>query len=192
MRSLARAAAVLAAAACTLGAVHGTLADAPPREVLDEQRAALAFVAPVGLSVVGARLLFSAFHVLRGQELWASDGTPQGTTIVKDIRPGFQGSFPSGHVVFGSALYFAADDGQSGVELWRSDGTTAGTVRVADIDAGPRGSTPNAMTVWGDALLFVADDGASGFQLWKTRGDAASTQRITTWSRTSARGSSGD
>ncbi|HVQ04034.1 MAG TPA: hypothetical protein VMT14_10985, partial [Burkholderiaceae bacterium] len=64
------AAAVLAAlAACAVAlATDGapprrTIDDAPPREVLDEQRAALAFVAPVGLSVVNGRLLFSAFHV---------------------------------------------------------------------------------------------------------------------------------
>ncbi|HSW24323.1 MAG TPA: ELWxxDGT repeat protein, partial [Burkholderiaceae bacterium] len=140
-------AAVAAVAACA--AVHGAVEDAPPREVLDEQRAALAFVAPVGLSVLGDKLLFSAFHGQRGQELWASDGTPQGTAIVKDIRPGFQGSFPSGHVLFGGALYFAADDGESGVELWKSDGTAAGTVRVADIASGARGSMANSMTRWG-------------------------------------------
>jgi ELWxxDGT repeat protein len=67
-----------------------------------------------------------------GYELWRSDGTAAGTTLVKDIIPGPEGSFPNNAVVADGMLYFAIYTG-SQTELWKSDGTGAGTVRV---DAG--------------------------------------------------------
>ena len=47
----------------------------PTREVLPEQKQARAFVSPTGLARLGSRMLFTAFHVDTGQELWSTDGT---------------------------------------------------------------------------------------------------------------------
>ena len=61
----------------------------------------------------------------RGAELWSTDGTVAGTRLLKEIRPGSQGSdivFTADSILNG-ALYFRADDGVSGPELWRTDGT---------------------------------------------------------------------
>src|SRR5437764_10022633 len=41
-----------------------------------------------------------------GTELWKSDGTVAGTVLVKDICPGFYGSYPSNLTVSGGILYF--------------------------------------------------------------------------------------
>jgi ELWxxDGT repeat protein len=41
---------------------------------------------PSALSVVGDRLFFAADDGIHGQELWTSDGTPEGTVMVRDIR----------------------------------------------------------------------------------------------------------
>jgi uncharacterized repeat protein (TIGR01451 family) len=93
-----------------------------------------------------------------GQELWRSDGTMNGTRIVKDIFPGpdsplddanANSSSPSGLTDCDGILFFSAVDADSGGDgtldgnLWMSDGTDAGTV------------------------FFTATDAARGRELWK-------------------------
>ncbi|WP_413467324.1 ELWxxDGT repeat protein [Pleurocapsa sp. FMAR1] len=41
-----------------------------------------------------------------GRELWVSDGTTEGTQLVKDINPGGDGSNPSNLTEFNNKLYF--------------------------------------------------------------------------------------
>ncbi len=78
-------------------------------------------------TVVNGKLFFVADNGTAGQELWTSDGTPEGTNMVKDIRPGAMGSEPYGLYAGGTRLFFGADDGSgSGSELWVSDGTAGG------------------------------------------------------------------
>src|SRR5436309_7289184 len=69
-----------------------------------------------------------------GIELWKTDGTPTGTSLVKDINttstrhsfPGGGGTpFPSESAFFNGFWFFSADSG-TGPELWKSDGTPAG------------------------------------------------------------------
>ena len=71
---------------------------------------------------------------IHGNELWKTDGTEEGTTMVKDIRDGSDSSNPYGFTEFNGELYFVADDGVHGFELWKTDGTGIGTILVADID----------------------------------------------------------
>ena len=84
---------------------------------------------PRDLTNVGDTLFFSADDGTNGSELWKSDGTAAGTTLVEDINPGSSGSsYPRYLTNVGGTLYFQADDGTNGSELWKSDGTAAGTV----------------------------------------------------------------
>ena len=69
---------------------------------------------PAGFTLLGGVVLFSACDPFHGCELWRSDGTAAGTTIVKDLQPGPGGSSPQGLARFGAFVYFAADDGASG------------------------------------------------------------------------------
>ncbi len=64
-------------------------------------------------------------------ELWRSDGTPAGTTLVKDINAGAASSFaPTTDIAkIGDRLIFMANDG-SGRRLWGSDGTASGTTLI--------------------------------------------------------------
>src|SRR5206468_11087141 len=92
-----------------------------------------------------------------GYELWKSDGTAEGTQMVKDIYPGVSSSLPADLTNFAGALYFQAADSH-GAELWRSDGTPAGTQLVLDIYPSPAGSAPDGLTAVADTLFFSATD----------------------------------
>ncbi len=133
---------------------------------------------PQNLTNVGGMLFFTANDGLGGRELWKSDGTETGTSRVKDIRTGLNGSDPSLLENIGGSLYFAANDGQSGRELWKSNGTTAGTSRVKDINAGISDSSISALIDFGGKAFFAANDGQHGTELWKSNGTAAGTTLV--------------
>lgn len=125
-------------------------------------------------------LYLDADDGVHGYELWRSDGTSEGTTLVRDIRPGPKGAFAPGRVgslaAIGGRAYFVADDGVHGHELWRSDGTPEGTTLVRDVRAGPASSTAH-LTVAGDRLYFVVPDEpcAPNTELWRSDGTAEGT-----------------
>ncbi|MDA8745348.1 hypothetical protein N9N28_11995 [Rubripirellula amarantea] len=133
---------------------------------------------PHQLVAVGEKVFFSASTVENGSELWVSDGTPSGTTIVKDIFQGPRGSLPSNMVSFDGRLFFTADDGSHGIELWTSDGTLAGTHIVTEIYFGETGSWPTNLTVVGDTLFFMAYTYQYGTELWRTDGTSAGTMLV--------------
>ena len=122
------------------------------------------------LTQAGSHFYFVAYEVNRGAELWKTDGTKDGTGIVKDIYPGESSSNPSSLVAFNGVLYFAANDGVHGSELWKSDGTPGGTVMVKDVQPPEVTTGPSDLTVVGNTLFFLADDGQHGLELWKTTG----------------------
>ncbi|WP_375765007.1 hypothetical protein NR798_25155 [Archangium gephyra] len=70
------------------------------------------------LSAAGGVVLFSLSTATYGQELWRSDGTPQGTFFFQDIAPGSASSYPSWFTVSGGRVFFVADDGVHGRETW--------------------------------------------------------------------------
>lgn len=117
------------------------------------------------------KLLLSASDGRTGKELWRTDGTPAGTSLVKDIRAGAPGSDPDNFGwMSGRGLVFAADDGRAGRELWITNGTTASTQLLRDIDPGllTESSNPGDLTAcWGDSMLLRANDAVSGAELWK-------------------------
>jgi ELWxxDGT repeat protein len=118
-----------------------------------------------------------------GPELWKTDGTAAGTVLVKDIRPGFYGSYAGGFTESNGTLFFGADDGIHGGELWKTDGTATGTVMVKDIYAQTpngenRGSNPSQLTDVNGILYFSATDELYTGQLWRSDGTAAGTSMI--------------
>ena len=127
-------------------------------------------------AVVGHTIFFGADDGSHGIELWRSDGTADGTVLVKDIAPpGAWGglSDPRGLASVDGVVYFSADDGVHGRELWRSDGTAAGTVMVKDISVAS--GDPGKATGVNGTVLFGAFDDKDGYELWRTDGTAAGT-----------------
>ncbi|HEX7184793.1 MAG TPA: ELWxxDGT repeat protein [Thermoanaerobaculia bacterium] len=121
---------------------------------------------PGHIAVFAGRLFFAASILGEGVELWSSDGTVAGTTLVRDIFPGPHSSKPAWLTVASDRLFFAANDGVHGVELWETDGTTAGTRMVQDIASLASSSYPERLTAAGDRLYFTADDRLVGRELW--------------------------
>ena len=134
-----------------------------------------------GTSAAAAgKLFFSAFDQQHGTELWVSDGTPEGTRLARDIRPGAMygagsSSDPFELTALGDRVVFAATESAVGRELWVSDGSETGTVRVRDIRAGFDGSMPAFLVRNGDRVFLAANDGVSGYELWVSDGTGQGT-----------------
>jgi ELWxxDGT repeat protein len=122
---------------------------------------------PTWLVALGNQVFFPGYDDEHGWELWASDGTPEGTHRVLDLAPGVGGSDPGWLTVARGRLWFAATDPVHGRELWASDGTAAGTHLVQDIAPGALSSSPEHLTPDASGRLwFVADDGLAGREPW--------------------------
>ena len=120
---------------------------------------------PESLTSVNGTLFFTANDGTTGRELWKSDGTTDGTVLVKDINPGLGGSNPTALTNVDGRLVFQACEQQSGCEVWASDGTTAGTRLLADIEPGAASSSPSGFTRSGSLLYFSAQDLLEGREL---------------------------
>jgi ELWxxDGT repeat protein len=141
-------------------------------------------------AILGAnndKLFLVAHDGNTGFELWTSDGTANGTQLVKDIVPGALGVFPSSsrhHVgtIINNKLFFFAKDQSNGWEPWVSDGTEAGTFMLANTNPSGDCSFGMASTFGGYAasemrfhtmnnqIYFVGYDG-----IYKTDGTTAGT-----------------
>gem|GEM_PF-882684 len=133
---------------------------------------------PTFMGVINGKMLYSAASPM-GRELFITDGTQAGTSLVKDINPGPGDSNPSYPGVFGSLLLFTADSGSTGQELWRSDGTATGTWMVKELEPGIVGSNPQAPMPFGGFAVFSATTSAAGMELWRTDGTEAGTYMVT-------------
>jgi ELWxxDGT repeat protein len=114
--------------------------------------------------VVGATLYFNATNNF-GSQLWKTDGTTAGTTMVADLN-GTAGSNPQNLINDNGTLFFSAFTAQYGTELWKTDGTASGTVMVQDIYPGSTGSSPGNFVVFGTTLVFSAADPTHSSRLW--------------------------
>lgn len=121
------------------------------------------------------KLYFAADDGTNGRELWVTDGTSNGTQMLKDINPN-GGSDAGGFTEYNGKLYFYASNGTNGRELWVTDGTSSGTQMLKDIN--PNGNAyPGYFTVYNNELYFSADGGDQqvGRGLWKTDGTTSGT-----------------
>ncbi|HEY4942098.1 MAG TPA: ELWxxDGT repeat protein [Rhizomicrobium sp.] len=139
--------------------------------------------------------LFTADDSFGNVELWVTDGTSAGTSLVKNINPSnFAGSNPANDMVQGDLVptafavldgfaYFTADDGTHGPQIWRSDGTAAGTVEVTDMGKGANADVPFKILdilVANNLLFFMRYDPSTfnSSDLYITTGTPGSTPTL--------------
>jgi ELWxxDGT repeat protein len=118
--------------------------------------------------VAGGKLFFLAIGP-EGFELRVSNGTPAGTSLVREIAPG-----PASYVIkdvtaVGNEVFFLASDDGLSLKLWKSDGTAGGTQALKTVP-----DHAGSLTVAGGRLFFTAD-----CQLWKSDGTPDGTGVVT-------------
>jgi len=131
---------------------------------------------PSNIIAAHNKIFFTATNAAGKEELWVSDGTADGTNLIKTAKAGSKFSNPS----WGNkTLLFSYDKPANGNELWKSDGTTEGTMLVANIYPGSGSAYPAYTTfVNGGAFVFSANNGGKGAELWRTNGTAAGTSLV--------------
>jgi ELWxxDGT repeat protein len=126
------------------------------------------------------KVFFANEEAAHGKELWVSDGTSMGTTMLKDIEPGLGASNPSNFYIDanGNYLYFTARTAAEGLELWRTDGTEAGTIMLSDIEPGAADSDPSILFKDGNLVYFSTLTTLYGYEIWVSDGTVAGTHLL--------------
>lgn len=106
-----------------------------------------------------------------GLEPWSTDGTPEGTRLLRDITPGPGDSFPEVLAVLNGTALFSVYT-ESRWELWRTHGTPESTQKVSAL---PGRATLAAVTSRG--VFFAVSEN----QLWLTNGTEAGTAHVRTF-----------
>jgi ELWxxDGT repeat protein len=128
---------------------------------------------PIFLTNVNGTLFFTADDGVHGRELWKSDGTPEGTILVKDTESGndWRKFGPQLMTDVNGTLYFVTEDFYrvEGQRLWKSDGTPEGTVVIEP--AGTRfGVIEELLDVNGTLYFSTSSPDGNAIVLWKTDG----------------------
>jgi trimeric autotransporter adhesin len=126
----------------------------------------------------GNLLYCTASDGTTGLELWRSDGTTDGTFLVRDIAPNSASGSPSRLTDVSGTLFFRADDGQTGPELWITNGAPGGANLVKDINTAGNASAPDQFCAMNGRLYFSANDPNAGRSLWISDGTDAGTQLL--------------
>ncbi len=135
---------------------------------------------PCNLAAVGSTLYFSGFNSADGEQLYKSNGTASGTTMVDDIpgAKGYPGCYPTGLTAAGGLLYFAATDSSHGQQLWATNPSTGATTMLTSANVAYGGIFPQSLTAAGSTLYFAGTDATNKTQLWASGGTAATTERL--------------
>jgi len=114
-------------------------------------------------------LYFGADDGQTGLELWRTNGTPEGTVLVKDVVPGAESSGSRLLAVFADRLVFAASspDHPNTDKVWVTDGTAEGTVLLQEEETGRTPFDPCNAAQVGSRLFFQASTPGEGRELWK-------------------------
>jgi len=145
------------------------------------------------LTVVGNQVFFFAADSANNSKLWKSDGSPEGTVLVKEINPGPIGDWVIGLQGNGTSMlslhdtaYFFAFREDVGYELWKSAGHDTNTVLVKDINPGAQGVHPPGSLspkynpiIFQEHYYFVAYRADLGYEIWRSDGSEAGTIPVT-------------
>lgn len=124
-----------------------------------------------GLKAAGKHLFFTQDGNMQARELWKTDGSSSGTTLVANIRGPFDSS-PRLTAVGNTVFFIAEDTSGSDYALWRSNGNASGTIPLKE------GLFPSNLTAVGDRLFFSANVGDTDSELWISDGSKPGTFRV--------------
>ena len=131
------------------------------------------------------KVFFPGTDSATGTELWTTDGTIAGTSMLMDIYPGANSSLPRyfGTMPGGKVIFAAFDDTGGYSNPWVSDGTRTGTFRLKKMGIAYHpdsiyGYFPPyykyngysdfyGFTQIGATTFFAGTDSAHGTELWR-------------------------
>ncbi|WP_339660638.1 T9SS type A sorting domain-containing protein [uncultured Polaribacter sp.] len=135
---------------------------------------------PIPFATINNKLLFFATTSVFGTEIFVTDGTSEGTSILKDFYPGADGIITSfiqdQTVVFNNQLYFWIKGQDNKYFLWKTDGTTTGTLQVTPDNDGYHFPS-SVMLVYNNMIYFDARKNSFDMynMLFRTDGTASGT-----------------
>jgi ELWxxDGT repeat protein len=124
--------------------------------------------------MLGDAVLFAADDGTTGHELRITDGSPQGTFMVKDILPRTNSSNPLSFFNVGGTLLFTAEDGRGNRGLYRSDGSERKTELISPVAP----VRTNAGVATRKLFIHAGFDSQGGVEPWRSDGTAKGTYRI--------------
>jgi ELWxxDGT repeat protein len=121
---------------------------------------------PADFFVLNDFLIFSGLTATHGTELWRSDGTAEGTSLLSDIFPGsedgFRGEEPA---VIDDILYFSGFRTAREQKPWQTDGTPEGTHEIWDLSSRPGSLGAHNFTASGGFIYFSGYSSNSGWEV---------------------------
>jgi ELWxxDGT repeat protein len=135
---------------------------------------------------IGGKLIFTGNNG-NGNEPFITDGTINGSQMIKDIIPGSGGPFyssdgfrPASYTKAGNYVYFRASSAGFGFEIWKTNGTEESTSIVKDINVGSSSSISEFpfFLEFNNIFYFKANDGIHGEELWRSDGSSAGTYMV--------------
>jgi ELWxxDGT repeat protein len=123
-------------------------------------------------AAVGSTLFFFANDSVTGVELWKSDGTAAGTTLVADTRPGSAGLAAGPIVSMGGYVYYRGHNGTA-TSLYRASPTTSPELLKSAVSGSGSGPVSNIYVLKATAGRVYFGD-TIGY-LWMSNGTAAGT-----------------
>ncbi len=132
----------------------------------------------------GEKLYFFAIDGITGDEMYISDGTPEGTELLGDILPGnTERGVPPQFYAFNNQVLFNYTtenwNNQNGVpstQLWTSNGTVSGTNILKVFDTPFTPFSPEIE--FNNLLFFKAKTFENGREIWRTDGTTEGTIRL--------------
>lgn len=121
-----------------------------------------------GMAPLGSKVIFSCVFNDFGTEPGVSDGTPEGTHLLKDVDPGPESGASYTVVPYNDKVFFS-----NNYSFYETDGTEEGTkivmdtIRINDI-----------FPALGQMFLSASRHGASDMELWKSDGTREGTQLV--------------
>lgn len=141
---------------------------------------------PTALNILNGKMVFVAHSAAHGKELWSTDGTSEGTFLIKEINNDYnvaalnaftytnsldaQGYFGilNDQMFFPASSYFTGNQ-----NLWATNGTTEGTHKISI--PGNEIIKARWFKEFNGRLYFTAQTVANGIELWSTDGTIAGT-----------------
>ncbi|MCA0355162.1 MAG: hypothetical protein LCH85_24475 [Chloroflexi bacterium] len=132
---------------------------------------------PSHLTQLDSRVFFTANDGVHGQELWVSDGSNQGTRLVKDINPTGSAN-PYKLTAAAGQLFFVVSAGNN-EQLWVTNGTEAGTTMVYSFSR-PAAEEPAIVDLApvASGVIVMGYTAEFGIEPWFSNGSNAGTALI--------------